>query len=182
MKWIYFSQPVKASPSVFFIRSDNKNISSLEDLSGKSIGTFTPSTQVDYLKNIIDIPGNVTKNPIKDPNIVEYQLQNEVLDDLVSGKLDAVLLPLIALKEERFNGTPVTHLMPYAFIGYSGPAVERSNTTDSVTFVKKLNDIILKLHKEGVLSKISMKYNNIDITKEAADFNISSLNQFRESS
>lgn len=181
MKWLYFSQPVKASPSVFFIRSDNKNITSLEDLSGKRIGTFTTSAQADYLKNIINIPGNVTKNLIKDPKIVEYRLQNEAFDDLVSGKLDAVLLPLIALKEESFNGTPITHLMPYAFTGYSGPAIERSNSTDSVPFVKKMNDIILKLHAEGVLSNISMKYNKIDITKEAGEFNISSLNQFHES-
>lgn len=165
----------------FFIRSDNKNITSLEDLSGKSTGTFIQSAQADYLRNIINIPGNVTKNPIKSPKIIEYRLETEPVDDLVSGKLDLVLLPLISLKNERYNATPVTQLMPYAFIGYSGPAVEKSNTTDPIPFVKRLNEIIQKLHKEGVLSNISMEYYNYDVTKEAVNLDISSLNRFNES-
>ena len=71
--------------------------------------------------------------------------------------------------------------MPYVFIGYSGLAVEKSNTTDPIPFVKRLNEIIQKLHKEGVLSNIFMEYYNYDITKEAGNIDISSLNQFNES-
>ena len=70
-------------------------------MSGKSIGTFIQSAQAGYLRNIINIPGNVTENSIKYPKIVEYRLETEAVDDLVSGKLDAVLLPFLSLKKTR---------------------------------------------------------------------------------
>lgn len=182
MKWLYFSQPVKASPSVFFIRSDNTNISELKDLSGKKIGVSGNSTQGNYLRNTIDMYGDITENPIKNPIIVEYSSVEEAIDDLVEGTIDAVLFPQITMKSGEFDETPVTQLEPYAFIGYSGPAVERSNSTDSMLFVKKLDEIIQKLHQNGYLSNLSMNYYGYDITKKAGEFDISSLNQFNESS
>lgn len=182
MKWLYFSQPVKASPSVFFIRSDNTNISELKDLSGKKIGVSTNSTQGNYLRNTIDMYGDITENPIINPTIIEYESVDEAIDDLVVGTIDAVLFPQISMKSEEFKGTAVTELEPYAFIGYSGPAVERSNSTNSTLFVKKLHEIILKLHQNGYLSDLSLKYYGYDITKKAGEFDISSLNQFNESS
>lgn len=181
MKWLYFSQPLRASPSVFFIRSDNQNISSLKDLSEKTIGVQEKSTQGEYLKNTIDIHGDVTENPIINPKIVEYTSEPVMIDDLLTGKLDAVLIPELTMKSKRYNDTLVTQLDPYAFIGYSGPAVEKSNTTNPVPFVKKLNEIIQKLHKNGELSNLSMSYFHYDITKKAGEFDISSLNQFNES-
>lgn len=182
MKWLYFSQPLRASPSVFFIRADNTNITSLQDLSGKNIGTSNKSTQYDYLKNTIDIYGDVTENPIINPNIVDYASETEMIDDLLSGKIDAVLIPELTMKSERYNATPVVRMEPYAFIGYSGPAIEKSNTTHAIAFVKKLDAIIQKLHKNGELSNISMKYFPYDYSKKAGEFDISSLNQFIESS
>jgi ABC-type amino acid transport substrate-binding protein len=182
MKWLYFSQPVKASPSVFFIRSDNTNISDLKDLSGKKIGVSGNSTQGNYLRNTLDMYGDITENPIKNPKIIEYASVAEAIDDLVAGTIDAILFPQISMKSEEFNATPVTQLEPYAFIGYSGPAVERSNSTNSTLFVQKLNEIIQKLHKNGYLSDLSLKYFGYDITKKAEEFDISSLNQFNESS
>ena len=181
MKWLYFSQPVKASPSVFFIRSDNTNISELKDLSGKKIGVTANSTQGNYLRDTIDMYGDITENPIKNPKIIEYPSVEEAIDDLVEGTIDAILFPQISMKSEEFNATPVTELEPYAFIGYSGPAVERSNSTNSTLFVKKLNEIVQKLHQNGYLSNLSLKYYGYDITKKAGEFDISSLNQFNGS-
>lgn len=182
MKWLYFSQPVKASPSVFFIRSDNKNISSLKDLSGKTIGASNKTTQDDYLRNRIDIYGDITENPIENPIIMYYSSEEEMIDDLVSGKIDAILTTQISMKSKKYNASPVKQLEPYAFIGYSGPAIEKSNSVNPIPFVKKLNEIIQKMHKNGELTNLSIKYYDYDITKKAGEFDISSLNQFYENS
>lgn len=182
MKWLHFSQPVKASPSVFFIRSDNENFSSLKDLSGKTIGTSNQSTQDDYLKNAIDIFGDITENTIENPIIMYYASETEMIDDLISGKIDAMLTTENTMKSEKYNMSPVKQLEPYAFIGYSGPAVEKSDTTNPIPFVKKLNDIVQKLHKNGDLSNLSMKYYGYDQSKKAGEFDILSLDPVLDNS
>ena len=55
------------------------------------------------------------------------------------------------------NGTPIVALKPYAFMGYSGIAVEKGDGNSTVSFVEKLNDIVQKMHTEGFLSSIYMK-------------------------
>lgn len=181
MQWLYFAQPWASSNSVFFIRADNNDISTLKDLSGKRIGTYNQSAQMDYLNHNLSIPGIISENPINNPIIVGYSLEAEAMDDLMAGKIDAVLFPDYSVITNQSYSTWVKQLTPYAFIGFAGPAIAKSDARDPVPFVNRLNEIIRKLHNEGELSNISITYWDYDLTKDAAEFNLSSLHQFNES-
>ncbi|MDD1728613.1 MAG: transporter substrate-binding domain-containing protein [Methanospirillum sp.] len=182
LKWLYFTQPIFSVASSFYIRSNNTNISSIDDLSGKKIGVYVQSAQLNYLNNNLSMIGDVTDNQVKNPTIVEYTGDPEAINDLVSGKLDAILFPQTDMKARIANGTPLTELKPYAFTGYSGIAVEKGNGTYAVSFVEKLNEIIQKMHSDGFLSALYLKEYNEDMTSDAKKFDISSLHQFNESS
>ncbi len=182
MKWLYFTQPIFAVSSSFYVRANDTNVSSISDLSGKKIGVYVQSAQTSYLDNNLTMVGTVNDNPVKDPAIVEYAQDSDAINDLVSGKVDALLFPDTDMKNVIATGTPIIALKPYAFMGYSGIAVEKGDGVSTVSFVKKLNEIVQKMHADGFLSSIYMKSFNQDLTKDAKSFDISSLHQFNESS
>ena len=177
---LYFTQPITSDPSVFYIRKDDANITSPADLSGKIIGTYPNSAQSRYLNNTLELPGIVNENPVKNATVVGYNVDSSAFSDLVSGKLNAVLLPENSGDVAIENGSPITALEPYAFSGYSGLAVENGIGSDPRSFIRKLTDIINKMHEGGELSRLSTKYFKKDLTKEAKIFNITSLNQFKD--
>jgi len=180
LKWLYFTQPIFAVSSSFYIRANDTNISSISDLSGKTIGTYVQSAQTNYLNNNLSMVGTINENPIDNPTIVEYLADSDAIDDLLSGKIDAILIPDSDIQNSIANGTPIIALEPYAFTGYSGISVEKGDDDSSVAFVQKLNEIIQKLHNEGFFSDIYVKTYNKDFTKDAQNFDISSLNQFNK--
>jgi len=182
MKWLYFTQPIFSVASSFYIRSNNTNISSVSDLSGKKIGVYVQSAQSNYLNNNLSMVGDITDNQVKNPEVIEYFGYTAAINDLVSGNIDAILLPQTEMNNRIANGTPITELKPYAFTGYSGIAVEKGNGTYAVSFVEKLNEIIQKMHRDGIFSALFIKEYNEDMTSVAQKFDISSLHQFNESS
>jgi len=182
LKCLYFTQPIFAVSSSFYVRANDTNVSSISDLSGKKIGVYVQSAQTSYLDNNLTMVGTVNDNPVKDPAIVEYAQDSDAINDLVSGKVDALLFPDTDMKNVIATGTPIIALQPYAFRGYSGIAVEKGDGVSTVSFVKKLNEIVQKMHADGFLSSIYMKSFNQDLTKDAKSFDISSLHQFNESS
>ena len=174
LKWLYFTQPIFSVPSAFYIRSNNTNVSSISRLSGMKIGVYVQSAQSNYLHNNLSMVGDVAENQVNNPEIIEYTRDADAINDLVSGKLDAILFPKTDMNNLIANGTPITELKPYAFRGYSGIAVEKGNGTYAVSFVEKLNGIIQKLHNNGFLSAIFIDEYNEDMTKDAKSFDISS--------
>ena len=178
---LYFTQPIVSVPYVFYIRNNDTTITRHEDLSGKTIGaTYALPVLSGYLNNTLNLEGNPHKNLVKNATVVGYEEESAAFDDLASGKADALLLVDTQGDEAIQNGTPITPLMPYAAIGYGGLALEKGNGSDPVSLVKRLDDIIQTLHQEGEFTRISMKYDGIDITQDAKKFNITSLHQFSE--
>ncbi len=181
LNWLYFTQPIVTVPYVFYIRNNDTTIAKHEDLSGKTIGaTYALPVLSGYLNNTLNLVGNTHENLVKNATVVGYDEESFAYDDLESGTVDALLLVETEGNDAIKNGTPIAPLMPYAAIGYVGLSIEKGNGTDPVSFVRKLTDIIHTMHQEGELSRISMKYDGIDITQDAATFDGASLHQFNE--
>lgn len=179
---LYFTQPIVSVPYVFYIRNNDRNITRLEDLSGKTIGaTYAQPVLAGYLNNSLSLPGNIPVNQVNNATIAEYDDESSAFGDLASGKLDALLLVESQGSAKIDDGVPISPLMPYAFIGYGGPSVEKGTGIDQVSFVRRMNDIIQTMHMNGELTRISMNYTGMDITRDAGTFNLTSLNQFNES-
>lgn len=181
LQWLYFTQPLFAVPSSFYVRSNDTTISNISDLSEKKIGVYVQSAQANYLNNNLSMVGTINENPVKDPKIVEYVRDTEAINDLVSGKIDAILFPDTDMDNVIANGTPITVLKPYAFTGYSGIAIEKRDDKSTMQFAEKLNEIVQKMHRDGFLSSLYMKIYKHDFSTDAQSFDISSLHQFNES-
>ena len=181
MKVLYFSQPYYATPTVAMVHKDNTSIKTIEDLSGKRIGICAGCIFESYLKGDLKMPGQEITYRINNAKIIAYENETPSFADLALGdgvKLDAVITQLpVAL-----DAVESTHLLKIIdkplFFAYASVTVDRASRRDPENLLAGIDQIIKKLHDNGTLSTLSTKYHGIDLTKEAAQFNLSLLQQF----
>ncbi len=180
MKALYFSQPYYATPTVLLINKANGNFREPQDLSGKRIGVCVGCTFEDYLKGTLQIPGEKIKVEIQHAQIVGYENEEPAIADLSAGdgaKLDAVLTLLPIAQKAIAAGEPVKILGSPLWFAYASITLDRSSRRDAQRLLQTINTIIKDLHHAGTLRKLSLQYQGLDLTEEAAHFDLAALHQ-----
>ncbi|MFT3891341.1 MAG: transporter substrate-binding domain-containing protein [Anaerolineales bacterium] len=180
MKWLYFSQPYYATPTVILIHKDNAAFTVPEDLSGKRIGVCVGCTFEAYLKGMLQLPAQSIEYRIQNAEIVGYENEDPAIQDLSEGdgvKLDAVITLLPVARQALKAGYPVKILGEPLWFSYASVTLDRSSRRSQTRLLETISKIIRELHADGTLKKWSIEYQSIDLTQEAALFDISSLKQ-----
>lgn len=180
MKILYFSQPYYATPSVLLVYKDNVTYKKAEDLSGKRIGVCVGCTFEAYLKGTLQIPGEKIEFRIRNAQAVAYENEEPAMDDLSVGdgvKLDAVLTILPLAKRAIEDGKPIKILGDPLLFAYAAVTLDRSSRRDPLRLLNEITSIIRELHANSTLKQWSIKYQGIDLTQKAAQYDLSALNQ-----
>jgi polar amino acid transport system substrate-binding protein len=180
MKALYFSQPYYATPTVILVHKDNTTFTMPEDLSGKRIGVCVGCTFEAYLKGTLQLPTQPIEYRIQNAQIVGYETEDPAIRDLSEGdgvKLDAVITIIAVAKRAIQSGRPVKILGEPLWFAYASATFDRSSRRSQTRLVDEVSNIIRELHADGTLKKWSMEYQGIDLTREAAQFDITSLQQ-----
>jgi polar amino acid transport system substrate-binding protein len=180
MKALYFSQPYYATPSVLLVYKDNATYKKAEDLSGKRIGICVGCIFEDYLKGMLQMPGEQIEYRIQNAQIIGYENEEPAISDLSEGdgtKLDGVITILPLAKKAIADGKPVKILGEPLLFAYASVTLDRASRRNPLRLLEKITDIIRKLHADATLKKLSMKYQGIDLTQEAAQYDLSAINQ-----
>jgi polar amino acid transport system substrate-binding protein len=177
-KVLYFTQPYKTVPSVFYVSDNNTAFSNISNLSGKRIGVCAGCVQESYLQGSLELPGENITYLVKNATIVAYNSDPLEFPDLVDGKLDAVLVNMGSGQAAVENGTPMKLLGNPVFYNYVAAAIDKKSTRDPVSLVERLTEIIQEMHQDGTLKKLLKPYSDQDLTTEAGTFNITALGQF----
>lgn len=151
-KAMLFAGPTFNSGEAISVRKGDTRIKSADDLKGKTVGVQINTTGDDAVKKL----GTVK-------NIKEYDKMTDAFNDLVIGRLDAVVVDL-----------PVSKY--YSQLGGSKfDVLSKTLNTEEVGIPfrledKDLRDAMNKAYKEivadGTASKISMKWFNYDAYKK----------------
>ncbi len=180
MQALYFTQPYYATPSVILVHRDNLTFKQPEDLSGKRIGVCVGCTFESYLKGTLKIPGESIDYRIHNAEIVGYENEEPAIADLSLGdgtKLDAVMTILPLAKQAIKSGKPVKILGEPLLFAYASITLDRAGKRDPARLLENISAIIHELHADGILRQLSIKYQGQDLTQEAAQFDISALDQ-----
>jgi polar amino acid transport system substrate-binding protein len=180
MKVLYFSRPYFATPVVVLVRRDDTSLQSIEDLSGKRIGVCSGCTFESYVAGALKLPGQEIAYRAKDAIPVAYENEAPAIEDLSHGddvKLDALITQLPVANRAIKNGEPLRLLDGPLFFAYASVTVDRISARDPQGFLDEINRIIRQLHENGKLSELSIKYHGMDLTKEAAQFNMDALQE-----
>jgi polar amino acid transport system substrate-binding protein len=146
-KAVDFTEPYYRSGAQIFVRKGNGTIRSADDLKGKKIGVVMASTFQDVAKRYSS-------------QIVEYTSDITALQDLPSGRIDAVItdraVGLYAMNKMEFLiqdvGKPLTH---------DDMAIAVNKGHEKLK--QKLNQALKKIIANGTYERISRKYFNRNI-------------------
>ncbi|BCB95791.1 amino acid ABC transporter permease [Dissulfurispira thermophila] len=147
---ILFSYPYYIYTEQLVIRKDETEIKDINDLKGKKVGTLSGAVAQDILTKLGGVYVKI------------YSGQVEPYEDLALGRLDAVLLdlPIAAYYAKpnpklKYTGNPVGE-------GFYGIAIRKGDDE----LKKKIDEILVKLLKNGELKKIYEKWDMWNETQE----------------
>lgn len=140
-----FSLPYLASFIQFITLKDN-SINSIEDLKHKNIGMFTSSITEEFLQM-------AKKNDI---HIKQYIIFNDLLSDLASTKVDAIVLDYYVAR--YWVATPQSRLKLIGKKIRLGNGYGIMASKKNVALIQAINQIILKMESNGEYLKLYNVY------------------------
>lgn len=148
-KQVDFSNPYYVSGATVFISSENKDIKTLDDLKGKTIGVTQASTYVEDAKKYTD-------------KIKEFPSEIYALQDLPSGRLDAVITDRIvgisAIQESDLEIQTMGDIIKTEEIAV---AINKDNPA----LLEAINKAIAEMVEDGTYTEISTKWFGEDLLK-----------------
>jgi polar amino acid transport system substrate-binding protein len=176
MTRLWMTAPYRAEAQRFYVHEDSP-YSRPSDLDGKRVGVCASCSIEAYLKGDLELPGVRLTRKLERPKIVVYDIDPPGLKDLGRGKLDAYACNENVGKQAIEDGLPLRALHERAFEEYLAGFVDKSSGLDVGPFIKRINDIVGKLHASGELRRLSEKYFGRDYATQAARFDLGSIGQ-----
>jgi polar amino acid transport system substrate-binding protein len=176
MTRLYMTQPYYADQQRFFVRKDSP-IKDPHELSGKKVGACAACTHELYLRHTLEVPGVEISFFLEDPEVVIFDVETGGLKAVAQGKIDAFICASPVGENAIDEGLPLRALSPSPFRLYSTGFVDKSSGLAVGPFVKRVNQIIDRLHADGTMKRLSLKYFGKDYATQAADFDLASIGQ-----
>ena len=175
-KVLMFTRAYYYTPAQFAIHAKSASIKSLKDLEGKLIGTCSECTYDRWLnKDLVLLDQEVKYADWKPGKIVTYKTDADAIQDLALGdgvRLHAVLSAKAtifeAIKSGCGGGCPLKMIGDPVFYDSLSFAIDKSRAL-SDKFLAKLDKILAAMHADGSLSKLSVKWYGVDLTKKASE-------------
>jgi polar amino acid transport system substrate-binding protein len=159
-----FSSPYYYTPGGLAVQQGS-SITSIDQLSGKTVGVCGSCTYESYLNRDLNIPGYTPTYVVpEDITIKTYDTDSTAIQDLVLGRLDAAMSAVPTLQGAIDKGKPIQLLGDPVFFEPLAVAVDKSAPLDDASLVSKLSEIIDAMHADGTLTELSMKWYGEDLT------------------
>ncbi|QIG51164.1 transporter substrate-binding domain-containing protein [Nordella sp. HKS 07] len=163
---VQFAKPYVYSPSSLAVHRDNAIIQEPSEASGKRIGVVKGSEYEKYLTRepfeIFDMPSFTYK--IDHPKIVEFDDETSLYAALAKGdgvELDGVIDDLSAVMQQVADGAPL-RIVGQPLTYTPGSIVVEHGDEE---FATTLKEIIEAMHKDGTLTRLSMKWYDFDLSQ-----------------
>lgn len=166
-----FSIPYYYTPAQFAVHKSNTSIQTLDDFAGKTVGMGTGTTYDAYLdpKQSLTIGGGEKIiHQVQGVKGKPYSTDMEAVQDLALGdgvRLDGVLTSGFVIQDAMKKGIPIK---PVGNPVYYEPLAAASDKAreGSAEFIDKITEIFASMHKDGTLSKLSLKWYGFDVTQK----------------
>lgn len=168
-KALYFSIPYYYTPAQFAIRADLAGtITKLEDLTGRTICVGQATTYEDYINGKLTLEDEKIIKQITGIKLQMYSTDQECIQAIQAGRkeFDGVLTAGPTVEEGIKQGAPIVKLGDPVYYEPLAAAMDRSATLNSDSLVAAVSKAIEDMHKDGTLTKLSMKWYGMDLTKK----------------
>jgi len=159
-----FTDPYYYTPAGLAVQQGS-DITTLDQLAGKTIGVGIATTYELYLERTLNIPGYDFQYLVPaDVTIKTYDTDSSAIQDLVLGRVDAAFSAVPTLQGAIDNNKPIQLLADPVFYEPLAVAVDKDSPLDPTSLVAKISEIIDEMHQDGTLTALSMKWYGEDLT------------------
>jgi len=168
---LHFTPAYYFCPSVVAVRADDTTITDLsKDLDGEAVGVAKGSSGDMWLLRTLDYyPAGypVVTYLVDDPQIVTYATDSEAMQALIqpTPPIVAVIAPLQVVHAAIQAGTPMKIAGDPVVYEPLVVAFDRSSPLEADRLAKRVSKIVERLHADGTLSALSMKWYGVDLTE-----------------
>jgi polar amino acid transport system substrate-binding protein len=164
---LYFTEPYNYTPAVVVVGADNDEVSDLStDLDGKKVGSCSPCTYSDFLEKKLAIEGYEFDFIIDDAEISGYDTDTTALEDLVNGRLDAVITSVTTAQGYIDAGNPVKIVGDPVFYEPLSVGFDKSSDPSSESLYEAVDAIVAEMHEDGTLTSLSEQWYGLDLTTQ----------------
>jgi polar amino acid transport system substrate-binding protein len=164
-----FAQPYYYTPAQFAAAAD-AGITSLDDLEGETICVATATTYLDWFNGELTIPDeSILADPPSDFSLVELPTDQECAQAIAAGRpeFSVYLTSDTVINSNMAGGLDVVKVGPVVFIEELAPAIDKSSSYDTASFISTVSDVLKGLHANGTLSGFSMEwFDGIDLSRD----------------
>ncbi len=170
---LYVTQPYYVLPAYLFVRGSSP-VQTAEDLDGSTIGACTSCSHEFYLRRSLVVPGFSGTYRIADPRIETFAVEGPGLRATARGDLDAFLCAEQVGRRAIADGLDLRQIGEPLFEEYATGWVDRQSELDVRSFLRRVDDVVVSLHRSGVLARLSKRWFGRDYTADAARFDLTS--------
>lgn len=168
-KVLHFTPPYYFTPAQFAVHKANTRFRAVTDLAGRRVGVCGGCTYELYLRGTLRLVGETVEFTVRNAVIRTYETDADAIQDLALGdgvRLDAVLSALPTLVFAIKRGVPIRLLGDPVYYEHLAFAVDRHSLRDPTRFVQRLGEIVRAMHADGTLTRLSLKWYGVDLTKK----------------
>jgi polar amino acid transport system substrate-binding protein len=143
---------------------DDSEITSVDQLSGRSVGVCAGCTYDFFLQGTLDIPGFTFPAPPSGISIKGFDTDSTAIQALESGQVDAVMSATPTLQSAIDKGRPMVLLGDPLFSEPLSVAFDKSSELDQAALLEAASGIVEEMHSDGTLTDLSMEWFGEDLT------------------
>lgn len=143
---------------------DDSDITSVDQLSGRSVGVCAGCTYDFFLQGTLDIPGFTFPPPPAGISIKGFDTDSTAIQALESGQVDAVMSATPTLQSAIDKGRPMVLLGDPLFSEPLSVAFDKSSEFDQAALLEAASGIVEEMHSDGTLTDLSMEWFGEDLT------------------
>lgn len=164
---LYFTQPYNYTPAVVVVGADDSAVNDLAtDLDGKRIGVCSACTYEQFLDKSLNIEGYTFDFVVDDAEIVGFDTDTTALQDLATGRLDAVITSVTTAQGYIDAGNPVKIVGEPVFYEPLSVGFDKSADPSAESLFEAVDEIVGGMHEDGTLTSFSEKWYGLDLTKQ----------------
>jgi polar amino acid transport system substrate-binding protein len=163
------SEVLDFTPAYYFTPAsiavpEGSDITTIDDLSGKTVGVCSGCTYDFWLQGTLDIPGFTFPPPPSGITIKGFDTDSTVIQALGSGQIDAAMSATPTLQAAIDKGRPMVLLGEPLYYEPLSVAFDRASELDQASLVAAVSTIIEEMHADGTLTDLSMEWYGQDLT------------------
>ena len=163
-----FTTPYYYTPAMIATLNDS-GITSVADLAGKAICVGSATTYDDWLNGNLDLPTtSIYSQPPADVTVVPLPTDQECFQALAAGRKDfvAYVTSDTVIDANIAADMRITKIGKAVFSEDLGIAIDKAHSLPTATLLKAVDDIVIAMHADGTLSRLSLNWFGADLTMD----------------